>query len=86
MAMGDTDQVELIELQIEAQNAFDELFSEGRITRRVRVHTVKKLDKPHYYALKLFSLKNFVKVFWMEEESFKSFKTAVREAVLRHAK
>lgn len=81
--MGDTDPTEMLKLVIEAQNAFDELFAEGRIKRKVRVHAVKKMPEPNYYGLKLFSVKKFVRVFWINEEPSTSFKTAVREAILQ---
>jgi hypothetical protein len=85
--MHNKDQAELLKLLVEAQNAFDELFAEGRIKSQMRVYSVKKLAEPHYYAVKLFSVKNLLRVFWIEDdESLKSFKTAVREAVLRYAK
>jgi hypothetical protein len=84
--MGDRDETKMMRLLIEAQNAFDELFAEGRIKTRVRVYRVEKAAEPNYYAVKLFSIKKFMRVFWMGDGSFKSFKTAVQEVILRHVK
>ena len=83
--MSGVDETKMMRLLIEAQNAFDELFAEGRVNVRVRVYRVEQLAEPNYYGLKLFSIKKFIRVFWIEG-SFKSFKTVVREAVLRHVK
>jgi hypothetical protein len=82
--MPDIDQGEFMRLLLEAQTAFDELFADGLIPSRLKAARVEKLTESGYYAVRLFSPMGLtIKVFWLGGDSFESFKTAVREAVLR---